>query len=153
MSTHVLTPSSSTHRFWGTNWQTSHPWFWGLNQETITVILGGPNHQTINLGFEAQTKKSSQWFWGQTTNKSPPPVLRLNWKTHTPHLLHVYNMDHTRHHSTSRSSGHWVPDLFLIIPDPAHQVSNSCLDPPCFLPCRIRHLHITRQATMFLQTK
>jgi hypothetical protein len=101
-------------------------WFWG------------PNRQTIDLSFETQTKKSSWWFWGQTTNKPSPLVLRLNWKTRVSHLLHVYDVDQTRCHPTSRSSGHWVLDMCLIIPDPPHQVSYSCP------PCRIRHLYITR---------
>jgi hypothetical protein len=88
-------------------------WFWG------------PNHQTIDLGFKAQIKKPSQWFWGQTTDKPSPPVLRLNQKTLVSCLLHVYNADRTRRHPTSQSSGHWEPDLCLIIPDPLHQVSYS----------------------------
>jgi hypothetical protein len=113
----------------------------------------GPNHQTVDLGFKTQTKKSSQWFCGQISDKPPPPVLRLNRKTHASCLLHVYDADHTWHQSTSRSSGHRVPDLCLIIPDPLNQVSYSCLNPRHYLSCRIHHLHITRQATAFLQTE
>jgi hypothetical protein len=30
----------------------------------------GLNHQTIDLSFEAQTKKLSQWCWGQTNNQT-----------------------------------------------------------------------------------
>jgi hypothetical protein len=123
--------------------QTKKPsrWFWG------------PNHQTVDLGSEAQTKKLSQWFWGQTTDKPSPPVLRLNRKTCASCLLHVYDADHTWHHLTSQSFSCWVPDLYLIIPDPPHQISYSCLDPRCCLPCHIHHLHITRQAITFLQTE
>jgi hypothetical protein len=116
-------------------------WFWN------------PNHQTVDLVFQPQTKKLSHWSWGQTTNKPSPPVLRLNRKPHASRLLHMYNADHTRYHPTSRSSGHRVPNLCLIISDPLHQVSYSCLNPRHYLPCCTRHLHITRQATMFLQTK
>jgi hypothetical protein len=79
--------------------------------------------------------------------------LRLNRKTRASCLLHVYDTDRTRHHPTSRSSGHQVPDLCLIILDPPHQVSYSCLDPCRCLPCRIHHLHITRQANTFLHTE
>jgi hypothetical protein len=115
-------------------------WFWG------------PNHQTIDFGFEAQTKKLSQWFWGKTTNKPSPPVFRLNRETRASRLLNVYDADRTQHHLTSQSYGHRVPDLRLIIPDPPHQVSYSCLDPHHCTPCRIRHLHITSQANVFLHT-
>jgi hypothetical protein len=119
----------------------SSQWFWGLN------------YQTVKLGFEAQTKKQSQWFWGQTTDKPWPPILRLNRETHTSHLLHMYNVDCTRHHPTSRSFIHRVPDLCLIIPNPTHQVFYSCLDPRHCPPCRIHHLQIMRQANTFLHTE
>jgi hypothetical protein len=71
-----------------------------------------PNYsQTVAIGFEAKTdEKSSQWFWGQTTNKPSTLVLRLNQETRAPHL-HVHGVDRTRRHPTSRSPGHWVPDL------------------------------------------
>jgi hypothetical protein len=123
--------------------QTKKPsqWFWG------------PNYQTVDLGFEAQIKKPLQWFWSQTTDKPSPLVLRLNWKTHAPHLLYVYDADCTWLHSTFWSSDHWVSDLCLIIPNPLHQVSYSWLDPHCFLLCRFRHLYFTRQATVLLETK
>jgi hypothetical protein len=127
-------------------------WFWGTNHQTVAVVLMS-NHQTTDLDFEVQTKKLSHWFCGQTTDKLSPPVLRLNWETRTSCLLHVYDADHTRRHSTSRSFNYRVPDLYLIITDPLHQVSNSCLDPCRYPPCRIRHLHITRQATTFFQTE
>jgi hypothetical protein len=123
--------------------QTKKPpwWFWG------------PNPQTVDLGFEAQTKKLSQWFWSQPTDKLPPSVLRLNQETRASRLLHMYDADHIRHHPTSRSSGHWAPNLCLVIPDPPCQVSYSCPDPHHCLPRHICHLHITRQANSFLHTK
>jgi hypothetical protein len=96
------------------------------------------------LILRPKPRKASQWFWGQTTDKPSPPVLRLNWKTHTPCLLHVYDVNCTRCHLTSWSSGHWVPDLCMIIPDPPRQVSYSCHDPHHCLPCRTHHLHIMR---------
>jgi hypothetical protein len=111
------------------------------------------NHQTTDLGFEAQTSKPSQWFWGQTTDKMSPSVLRLNRKTHTSHLHHVYDVDRIRHQPASRSSGHRVPDLCLIIPNPPHQISYSWLDPCHCPPCCIHHLHIMRQANTFLHTE
>jgi hypothetical protein len=123
---------------------------------TVFIHPSVSRHKPTNLlplGFEAQTKKLSQWFWGQITEKLSPPVLRLNQKTHASRLLHVYDADHTRRHSTSRSSGHWVPDLCLIIPDPPHQVSYSCLHHHRCTPCCIRHLHITRQANTFLHNE
>jgi hypothetical protein len=46
-------------------------------------------------------------------------VLRLNQETCTPRL-HVHNADRTRHHLTSRSSSHRVPNLYLTISDPLH---------------------------------
>jgi hypothetical protein len=90
--------------------QTKKPpwWFW------VT------NHQIIDLSFEAQTKKLLQWFWGQTTDKPPSPVLRLNRKTCASCLLHVYDVDYTWHHPTSWSFRHKVPDLWLTISDPPH---------------------------------
>jgi hypothetical protein len=91
-------------------------WFWGTN------------HQIIDLSFEAQTKKPSQRFWCQTTDKPSPPILRLNWKTCASHLLHVYDADHTRRHPTSRWSGHRVPDptLASILIVVRHVVFTTC---------------------------
>jgi hypothetical protein len=79
--------------------------------KTVRVVLR-PNHsQTVVIGFEAQTdKKSFEWFWGQTIHKPLTLVLRLNQETHAPHL-HMHGTDRTWRHSTSRSSGHRVPDL------------------------------------------
>jgi hypothetical protein len=126
--------------------------FWGPNQETITIILR-PKSSNRRPWFWGPNQEPSQWFWGQTTDKPSPPVLRLNRKTCASRLLHVYDADCTRRHPTSRSSGHWVSDLCLIIPDPPHQVSYSCLDPHRYLPCHICHLHIMRQANTFLHTE
>jgi hypothetical protein len=72
-----------------------------------TLVLR-PKPRNCHSGFEA---------------KPLPVVLRLNQETHASRLLHVYDVDCTRHHPTSRSSSHRVPDLCLIIPDPLHQVS------------------------------
>jgi hypothetical protein len=58
MLTCVLTPSSSAHRFWGTNRQISSPWFWGTNQETAVVVLRQNHWQTIATGFEAKLENS-----------------------------------------------------------------------------------------------
>jgi hypothetical protein len=79
--------------------------------KTIRVVLR-PNHsQTIAIGFKAQTdEKQSEWFWGQTTHKLSTLVLRLNQDTHAPRL-HVHGADRTQCYPTSRSLGHWVPDL------------------------------------------
>jgi hypothetical protein len=75
--------------------------------------------------------------------------LRLNQEAHAPRL-HVHGTDHTRCHPTSRSPGHRVPNLCLIISGPLHQVSYSCHDPhrcPSYRTCQ---LHTTRQANMIL---
>jgi hypothetical protein len=96
------------HPLIGFEAQTDKPpstWFLGPNQETVMVILR-PKSQNRDLGFWAQTKKLAQWFLGQTTDKPSSPVLRLNWKTNTSRLLHVYVVDHIWHHPTSRSSSH-----------------------------------------------
>jgi hypothetical protein len=153
MLMHVLTPFSSAHWFWDANRQTSCQLILRQKTKKPSQWFWGPNHQTVDLDFEDQTKKSSQWFWGQTTNKPSPSVLRLNQKTHASRLLHVYDADCTRRHSISWSSSHRVPNLCLIIPDSPHQISYSCLDPHHCSSCRIRHLHITRQANMFLYTE
>jgi hypothetical protein len=127
-------------------------------------VLRRKSANLFPLGFEAQTKKLSQWFWGAThqtvdlgfnaqTKKVSPPILRLNREIRASRLLHVYDADRTWCELTSRSYGHQVPDLCLITADPPHQVSYSCLDPRCCLPYRILHLHITRQGNMFFHTK
>jgi hypothetical protein len=79
--------------------------------KTIWVVLW-PNHsQTVAIGFEAQTdEKPSLWFWGQTTDKPSTLVLRINQETRAPRP-HVHSADRTRRYPTSRSPGHWVPDL------------------------------------------
>jgi hypothetical protein len=123
-------------------------------------------------GIEAQTKKSSRWFWGtnhqtgatgfeaQPRNPKPPIlrpnrekpltlVLRPNQETHAPHLL-IHGADHTRRHPTSWSPGHQVPDLCLTIPSPLHQVSYSCHIPHHCLSCCTCHLHTMRQANTIL---
>jgi hypothetical protein len=76
-------------------------------------------------------------------------VLRLNQETCAPHLF-VHDADRTRHHPTSRSSGHQVPDQCLTISCPLHQVSYSYLNTRHCLTYRTCHLHTTRQANMFL---
>jgi hypothetical protein len=148
----VLTPSSSAYRFWGANWQTS-----------FHLVLR-PKPRNHYDDFEAQITKQSTMvlrpkprncrgdFEAQITKLSPP-ILRLNQEIRAPRLLHVYDVDRTQRHLTSWSSGHRVPDLCMIIPDSLHQVSYSCLDPHRCPPCRIHHLHITRQANTFLQTE
>jgi hypothetical protein len=123
-----------------------------------TTILKPTNWSP--LGFEAQTKKPSRWFWGpnhQTRatgfelqiGKLLILVLSLNQETYAPRLL-VHGTDCTRCHPTSRSSGHQVPELCLTIPSPLHQVTYSCLDPRRYLPCLTCHLHTTRQANTIL---
>jgi hypothetical protein len=79
--------------------------------KTVWVVLRSNHSQTVVIVCEAQTdEKSSQWFWGQTTDKPSTLVLRLNQETWAPRL-HVYGADRTRRHPTSRSPDHRVPDL------------------------------------------
>jgi hypothetical protein len=81
------------------------------------------------------------------------PCLRVGChKTCNPRLL-VHGVDRTQCHLTSWSSDHQVLDLCRTILDPLHQVSYSCLDPSHCLSCRTCHLHITRQANVFLHIK
>jgi hypothetical protein len=103
MSTHVLTPSSSAHRFWGANWQTSsHLVLWSkprnhysdfeaqiIKLSTLVlspkpwtaVVVLRPNHwQTITTGFEARPENS---------HFSSPPRLWCGSHTTSPDLLIV----------------------------------------------------------------
>jgi hypothetical protein len=107
----------------------------------LSTLVLSPKLRNCHDNFEAQITKPS------------PPVLRLNRETHASRLLHVYDANRTQRHPTSRSSGHRVPNLCLIIPDPLHQVSYSCLDPRRCMPCCICHLYIMRLANVFLHTK
>jgi hypothetical protein len=89
-------------------------------------------------GFEAKPMTNHRpWFCGLTKK---------------PTLLFSLCIVQTAH-SVTASSGHRVPDLCLIIPDPLHQVSYSYHDPYRCPPCHIYHLHTTRQANMILQMK
>jgi hypothetical protein len=78
-------------------------------------------------------------------------VLRLNQEIHAPRLL-VHGADRTWRHPTSRSSGHRVPNLLLIIPGPLHQVSYCYLYPHRCPLCHTCHLHIMRQANVIFHT-
>jgi hypothetical protein len=149
MSSHCLHPligfEVQTHKhpptwFWGPNQESvtmilspkspnQQPWFWGPNQETVAVVFR-PNHwQTVATSFEAKPENSCF---------SSPPRVWCESHMVSPELLIVRPLS---------------TDLCLITPEPPHQVSYSCLDLHRCPPCRIRHLHITRQANMFLHTK
>jgi hypothetical protein len=54
----------------------------------------GPNHQTVDLCFEAQTKKPSRWFWGPNhkTIATSFEAKLGNLRCSSP-LLHVYDAD------------------------------------------------------------
>jgi hypothetical protein len=58
----------------------------GPNQETVVVVLRSKHWQIVATDFKVKLK---------------PRVSRL---------LHVYDVDHIRHHPTSQSSGHWYPN-------------------------------------------
>jgi hypothetical protein len=125
MSTNVLTPSLFAHRFWGGNRQTSSSWFWGPKLKTITILLR-PKSPTCCHRFDA--KSENPCF-------SSAPRVRYGSHTASPNLPII------RPPSTRLVSNH---------PDPPHQFSYSCLDPRRCLSCRVRHLHIMRQAIAFL---
>jgi hypothetical protein len=44
--------------------------------ETVTAGFEAKPPETVATGFEAKPEKSSEWFWGQTTHKPSPLVLR-----------------------------------------------------------------------------
>jgi hypothetical protein len=94
--------------------------------------------------LRSKTRNCDSDFDAQIT-KPPTLILRLNQKT-CAHRLLVHGADHKQCHPTSWSSGHRVPNLYLTISSPLHQVSYSCLDPRCYPPCRACHLHTMRQA-------
>jgi hypothetical protein len=123
--------SHHLHPLIGFEAQTDKPpptWFWGPNQETVVVIL------------RPKSPNRHPWFWGPI-QETLTVVLRPNhWQTITISF-------------EAKPSGHRVPDLCLIIPDPPHQVCYSCLNPCHCPPCCIRHLHIMRQANTFLHTE
>jgi hypothetical protein len=81
----------------------------------------------------------------------PPWWCRLNQEIRAPHLL-VHGADRIWRHPTSRSFGYRVPDMCLTFLGPLHPVYYFCLDPGRYPPCRIYHLHTTRQANTILHT-
>jgi hypothetical protein len=140
-------------RFWDPNqettamvlmsnhWQTVATGFEAKPGETIAVVLR-PNHrQTVAIGFEVKL--------GETVE------LGFEAKSRNPHISSpcAWCRSHTTSLELSRSSGHWVPDLCLTIPDLLHQVSYSYLDLCHCLLCHTCHLHTTRQVNIFLRTK
>jgi hypothetical protein len=81
------------------------------NREKIVATGSEANQRKPSRWFWGQTTdKPSQWFWCQNTHKPSTVVLRLNQKTHAPRL-HVHSADRAGCHPSSRSSGHRVPDL------------------------------------------
>jgi hypothetical protein len=120
----------------------SSQWFWGLN------------HQTVDLGFEPQTKKLSHWFWGQTTNKPSLVVLRLNRETTL--LVSSICMLWIAHGVTRPLDLSAIEYLTCAWSSPILRTKSptpASLNPHRCPPCCIRHLHITRQANVFLHTE
>jgi hypothetical protein len=134
--------------------QTKKPtqWFWCPNHQNIAVSFEVQTEKDSSLVLRPKQEKLSLWFWYQTIEKPSTLVLRLNQETRAPLLL-VHSADHTECHPTSRSSGHWVPDMCLTIPGPLQQVFYSSHDPHRYPSCRTCHLHITRQANTIVHTK
>jgi hypothetical protein len=141
--------SSSSIDFVGQPTNRSPLGFKVQTKKTIAVILRhkssnrscrfwGPNQETRSHRFWGKIGRNHQpWFCGQTKKL----------------MLLVHGVDRTQRHSISRSSGHWVPDLCLTIPDSLHQVSYSCHDPHHCPPCHIYHMYTTRQANTILHTR
>jgi hypothetical protein len=121
---------------------------WSNRQTEVCLIL---RHKPRNRrsDFEAQITKPELLVLRPRPGNPSTLVLRLNQEICAPHLL-VHGADHTQRHPISRSSGHRVPGLCLTILSSLHQVSYSCLDPHRCPSCRTYHLHITRQANVFL---
>jgi hypothetical protein len=108
----ILRPKSLNRscRFWGPNRETIHHLGFETQPKNPPPVLRS-NWEKPSLPVLRPTRrKSSQWFWCQTTDKPSTLILRLNQETHALHL-HVHGVDHTRRHPTSRSSSHRVPDL------------------------------------------
>jgi hypothetical protein len=78
--------------------------------EIITTGFEIKPPETVTTGFEVKQTKIVWAVLSQTTHKPSTLVLRLNQETRASHL-HVHGADRTRCHLTSRSPGHWVPDL------------------------------------------
>jgi hypothetical protein len=159
---HVLTSFSSTHWFWGANWQiSSHLVLRPKPRNRCSDFVGQITKPHLPF-LRMKPGNPSEWFWGQTTRtvatgfglnheKLWTLVLRLSQETRTSHLL-VHGANRIQRRLTSRSSGHRVPDLCVTIPDPLHRVSYSCHDPRRCPPCRTCHLHTMRQANVILYT-
>jgi hypothetical protein len=122
--TMILMPKSPNRscRFWIPNRETLHhisfeaqprnrPPVFRPNREKPSPLVLRPNWRKLSpLILRSNQRRPSEWFWGQTTHKPSTLVLRLNQETRAPRL-HVHGVDRTRRHSTSRSSGHRVPDM------------------------------------------
>jgi hypothetical protein len=101
------------------------------NWQTITSLVLRPKPRNYRGDFMAEITKLQLPVLRPKPGNLKPPILRPNQEklstlvlkpnqeTRAPLLL-VHDADHTRHHPTSRSSGHWVPDLCLTIPSPLH---------------------------------
>jgi hypothetical protein len=131
------------------------------NRQIIAHLVLRHKPKNCHNNFVAQITKLQLSVLRPKLGNPKPPVLRPNWEkpstlilrpnqeTHAPCLL-VHSADRSWHHPTSRSSGHRIPDLCLIIPNSLHQVSYSFHDRRRCPPCHTCHLHITRQANVIL---
>jgi hypothetical protein len=118
-------------------------------RQTVARLILRLKPRNCHGDFEAQITKPQLPVLRPKTGNPSTLVLRLNQKICTPRLL-VHGTDRTRCHPTSRSSDHRVPNLYLTIPGPLHQVSYSYLDPHQCSTCHTCYLHITRQANVIL---
>jgi hypothetical protein len=71
-----------------------------ITKPELSVLRPKPgNHKPLVLRLNWE--KSSQWFWGQTTDKLLTLILRLNQEICDPHL-HVHGVDRTQCHPIAR---------------------------------------------------
>jgi hypothetical protein len=123
----------------------------------------GPNHQTTAAYFRPKPGNPSEWFCGQTTRTvatgfeaKPGETINLGFEVEPRNSCSSSPCAQCRPHTASPYlSIVWTPSIRPVLdhPGPLHQVSYSCLDPHRCPPCCTCHLHITRQANMFLHMK
>jgi hypothetical protein len=116
-------------------------------------VLRRKSTNLLPLVLRLKLRNHHDDFAAQIT-KSLPLVLRP--KPGNPHFSFSPHVQCGSHMASTDLLIVWPPsarDLCLIILDPLHQVSYSCLDTHHCPLCRICYLHITRQSNTFLHTK
>jgi hypothetical protein len=122
------------------------------NRQTEAHLILSPKPRNCRGDFKLQIIKPQLPVLRCKPRNPSTLVFRPNQEIRA-HCLLVHGADHTQCHPTSRSIDHRVPDMWLIISGPLHQISYSCHDPCRLPPCRTCHLHTMRQANVILYTK